>query len=146
MIPLAGVPSFSERGTDIETRLINTTEELKLKGATRNGVKREGVREGEGRASLQIATPHCGVTPACYDTAPASRRNGVRARGFSSPSFVSSPLPPSPPGRIPPFPLARPLPLRSLCGVGRLRAEDGRGFLHACKRAFTPITRLFRCK
>ncbi|KYM85744.1 hypothetical protein ALC53_04525 [Atta colombica] len=42
MVSLAGVPSFSERGTDIETRLINTTEELKLKGATRNGVKREG--------------------------------------------------------------------------------------------------------
>jgi len=49
MIPLAGVPSFSERGTDIETRLINTTEELKLKGATRNGVKEGRGKRGRGK-------------------------------------------------------------------------------------------------
>lgn len=89
---------------------------------------REKEKEGEGRASLQIATPHCGVTPACYDTAPASPEWCPRVVLLS---FVLLRAPPPPASYVAP-----------LLAVNRLRAAGGA--LHACKRAFTPITRLFR--
>lgn len=91
----------------------------------------------ERRASLQIATPHCGVTPTCYDTAPASPEWCPR-ESFSSPSSLPS-LAPLPLSTVllhifPPRPA-----LPTLSPFARL-ADRGRaeGPLHACKTRLYP--------
>jgi len=81
-----------ERGTDSEARLINTTETEAEGGRReeRGDVRTRGVREGGRGASLQIATPHCGVTPGLLRHGPGiSPEWCPRARGAVL-SFVVS--------------------------------------------------------
>jgi len=85
------VLAHEERGTDSEARLINTAE-TEAEGGRRDerGDVRRGVREGERGASLQIATPHCGVTPGLLRHGPGiSPEWCPRARGVVL-SFVVS--------------------------------------------------------
>lgn len=115
VVPSCLLPS--ERGTDtgvLPTRLINTRRRKRRGGCrccrryrpreaaytrvhTRAHIHTHCRGEEGRRASLQIATPHCGVTRACYDTALASLEWCPRAL-LLSPSLVPSrgPLPPMP--------------------------------------------------
>lgn len=150
-LPAALAESARERADTgvLSARLINTTGG---RGTHRRLAEGRGGDTGEEgrRASLQIATPHCGVTPACYDTALASLEWCPQLLLLSPLSRFSMcmrhPCSTSVCGLPPLFPSHPPLRDSSSLLLFRFCSRCQPLFvpaLHACKRGFTPITAMY---